>query len=209
MSVRRRIETNNQSTATAVSESSSPAAHKEFLTSPIIGHSTEMQRISELVSQGNFERAFQLLNAKGEDLESQHAKAVCLMRLGRHREAIEVFRRLVLNPGCIWMREDRPLLYKTNFAMALLLDGHPAGCTAVLSEINNDKHPSVARLRAVIKHWETTMTSWQRFNWRWFVIEPVNRPVLIDFAPGEFVEQSTLPTDPQPLKPTPSLKTAA
>ena len=208
MSVRRHTENTNPS-ATSVAGQPSSVTAKQIAASPIPGHSSAMHRINELVSQGNFEKAFQLLNTKGDDLESQHAKGVCLLRLGRYKEAIDVFRRLVLNPGCIWMRPDRPLLYKTNFAVALLLGGHPAGCTAVLSEIDNDKHPSVVRLREIIKRWEKTLSFWQRFNWRWLVLEPENCPVNVDFVPGEFVEQVTVPTDPLPSNPTPSLKTAA
>ena len=35
---------------------------------------------------------------------------------------------LVLNPGCTWMRPDLPLVYKTNYATALVLGGNPSGC---------------------------------------------------------------------------------
>ena len=207
MSIRRKTESNHQSATAVAAQKSSHAPNS--VPGQVPPNVSALQRISELVSQGNFERAFHLLNAKGEDLESQHAKAVCLMRLGRYTEAIAVLRKLVLNPGCIWMRPEIPLLYKTNFATALLLGGHPAGCTAVLSEIDNDNHSSVIRLREIIKRWEKTLSFWQRLNWRWCVIEPVNRPVTIDFVPGEFFEPVTLPTDPMPNKPNPSLKTAA
>jgi len=213
MSIRRKTESNHKSATAVAAKQSASAPNNQAAATAVPGqvpsNATAMQRISELVSQGNFERAFQLLNAKGEDLESQHAKAVCLMRLGRYTEAIQVFRRLVLNPGCIWMRPDRPLLYKTNFALALLLGGHPAGCTAVLSEIDQDKHPSVIRIRALIRRWEKTLPFWEKFNWRWCAIEPVNRPVIADFAAGDFVEPVNLPNDPSPSNPTPSLKTAA
>ncbi len=147
------------------------------------------QGISGLVSKCEFEQACRLLNANFRGIAGEHARAVCLIRLGHYLKAIEILRGLVLSPGCTWMRPDVPLLYKTNFATALLMGGHPAGCRSILGEIMAPSDPSVMRLQATLNRWEGTLSFWERINWRWFSIEPANRPVPVDSAgdqPGDF-----------------------
>jgi len=97
---------------------------------------------------------------------------------------VKEYRDLVVNPGCTWMRPDVPTIYKTNFAIALLLAGRPAGCLQVLDELRQEEHPAVQRLRAVMSKWEQGLSFWQKLNWYIGKIEP-NRPVTIDFTPGD------------------------
>jgi hypothetical protein len=146
----------------------------------------EQQRLVELVARGDYDRAIQFLHATGKGSASQHDKAVCLMRLGRFAEAVEILRKLVLNHDCVWMRPDVPLVYKTNFATALLLGGHPAGCRSLLGELDDGTIPAVIKMREILSNWEKTMNFWQRLNWRWMGIEPENKPVLFDGVAGDF-----------------------
>ena len=122
----------------------------------------------------------------GEDLDIVNARGVCLMRSGKYNEAVALFRNLVLQPGCIWMRKDRPAHYKCNFAAALLLGGHPGGCLEILQELRGQEPPEAALLRSAIKKWESTLPFWAWVNWKTGRIEPDNCPVPIDFEPGDF-----------------------
>ncbi len=100
-------------------------------------------------------------------------------------EAISILRSLVMPPGCTWTRPDAPNMFKRNFATALLLAGHPSGCLELLAEMRDEQHPRVQQMRAAIKRWEKTLSFFQWLNWWTGRIEPANRPVAIDFIPGE------------------------
>jgi hypothetical protein len=54
-----------------------------------------------------------------------------------------------------------------------------------LAEMRDEQHPRVQELRAAIKRWEKTLSFFQWLNWRTGWIEPANRPVTLDFVPGE------------------------
>ena len=82
-------------------------------------------------------------------------------------------------------RRDVPATYKINFAMALLVSGHPAGCLDVLAELSDDNYPQVQRIRTAIKRWSVSLPWWKKFNWRFGRIEPKNTPVTIDFELGD------------------------
>ncbi len=145
-----------------------------------------LRRGLRLALAGRYSEALESLSRAGKEPEVINARGVCLLRLGKVDEAIRVYRSLVLMPGCTWMRPELPLIYKTNFATALLLGGSVGGCLEMLIEVQEQEHPSVLRLRSAIKRWERSLTLWQRFNWYCGRLEPRNRPVPIDFAPGEF-----------------------
>jgi len=150
-----------------------------------------LERALRYVSIGDHERALDLLTAAIKSPRNQNARGVCLLRLGRTEAAIRVFRELLLNPGSTWMRPDLPTVYKTNYATALLVGGHPSGCLEIINEIRNEQHPSVQRLRRAIATWEASLSLWQRLNWRIGKIEPSGRPVQLDFPPGDFDEPAT------------------
>lgn len=145
-----------------------------------------LDRVEQLVAGRQYDKAVDLLKSAGGDVRLVNARGVCLLRLGRFNEAVRLFRDLVLSPGCVWLRPDVPPQYVTNYATALLLGGHPAGCVEILAMMNDQQNSTVARLRDAVKQWERQLTLWQRLNWRFGHIEPENRPVAIDFEAGEF-----------------------
>lgn len=114
-----------------------------------------------------------------------NSRGVQLLRAGNIEEAVSVLRSLVMPAGCCWTRPDAPFLYRRNFATALLLAGHPSGCLQLLAEMRDEGHPRVQQIRVAIKRWEKTLTILQWLNWRTGWIDPTNRPVTIDFIPGE------------------------
>jgi len=164
---------------------------------------TDRARLASIIAQGDYNRALQWLQANGHGSSDQNDRAVCLIRLGRFTEAVEILRSLVCNFGCIWMRKEAPVVYKTNFALSLLLGGHPAGCKSLLGEINDETNAAVIKMRSIISNWESTMTFWQRINWRWLGIEPENVTVHFDGVAGDF-EQAVVALAPDRLPDSPS-----
>lgn len=129
--------------------------------------------------------------ASARSLNNQNTRGVRLLREGNIEEAVPVLRSLVIPAGCTWSRADVPNLVKRNFATALLLAGHPSGCLELLAEMRDESHPRVQQLRATIKRWEKTLSFMQWVNWRTGWIEPENRPVTLDFIPGELEGESS------------------
>lgn len=145
-----------------------------------------LERIVRHITAGNYPKALDLLRAAPHTPSNRNALGVCLLRMGRIEEALRVYRNFVLAPGCTWMRHDLPTVYKTNFATALLLAGHPNGCLELLAEIHDQSQPAVERLLAVIARWEAGLAFWQRLAWKLGRFEPDNCRVSLEFTPGEF-----------------------
>ena len=141
----------------------------------------------KLANVGRYEDALQILAAASSSApEIKNAKAVCLMRLGQHTAAAQILRSLVMLPGCTWMKPELPVIYRTNFATALLLSNLPAGVQETLFEIKEKDHPSVLRLHDAMQTWQKGLSWWQWLNWKLGVAPEV--PISIEFLPGEFVD---------------------
>ena len=161
-----------------------------------------VSEVARLADAGQLDQALHLLNSVNTVSDSErNARGVCLMRMSRIEDAVRTFRVLVLKPGCTWMKPELPVIYRSNFATALLLAGHPNGCLDMLEDIVEQDHPSVIQLRSTLERWSHGLSWWQWFNWK-TGIEP-NVPVAVDFLPGEFFDrtdatQTTFPpTQPQ------------
>jgi hypothetical protein len=111
-----------------------------------------------------------------------NAAAVCQLRLGNAKVAVDTFRGLVLAAGGLVLREDVPTVFKANFAMALLADGNLSGGLRVLDEIREKEHPAVRELWDAVQQWKAAMTFWQRLWWSLGGEPP--RPLILDFPLG-------------------------
>ncbi len=141
---------------------------------------------------GDVQQALAFLsNGNSVSQEVINARAVCLMRIGRTTDAIRILRSLMLPSGCTWMNPDLPVIYRTNFSTALLLEGLALGARNTLIEIKEKEHPSVVRLRNSVLKWENSLSWWQRLCWRMCL--PPDAPIMIDFVPGEFVDRLSIP----------------
>ncbi len=149
-------------------------------------------KAARFVASGNYQKALDVLRSARLDPALRNVMGVCLLRLGNVDEAVRVFRELVLQPGCIWVRRDIPAVYITNYATALLLQGHPSGCLEVLASLPDPSHAARQKLLAAVKAWSASLSLWQRFNWRFGRIEPKGCRVTVDFVPGE-LECDTTP----------------
>lgn len=154
---------------------------------------SQISKAAELADAGEVEKAFKLLLALNNPTDAVYnARGVCLMRLGRLDEALRVFRAFVLQSGCVWMRPDLAVIHRVNYATALLLSGLTSGATAILSEVHQEDHPAVVRLRGALDGWVRNLSWWQWLNWKTGVAAAV--PVSLPFIPGEFFDPVAGPT---------------
>lgn len=148
--------------------------------------SPAIQRACTLIKKEEYAGAANLLAAAGRDPQTRNAQAVCLMRAGRVDAAVDVYRSFILIHGSLLERNDVSVVYKRNFATALLLKGLPSGALAVLKAAGEPDHPVAIQIRAAIKRWEKSLSWFKRMDWKFNAIEPRNCTVPIDFQPGEF-----------------------
>ncbi|WP_164101367.1 tetratricopeptide repeat protein [Candidatus Laterigemmans baculatus] len=148
--------------------------------------SPSLRRAVQLAESGQYHAALQLLRPQGRSPETLNAIGVCLMRMGNLQEAVPLYHAMVMKPGCTWMRPEVPTLYKINFATALLLKGSPAGCLAILKEINAPRDPRIQQLRGALRKWEASLSFWRRWDWYLSHVEPPKCRVELDFVPGHF-----------------------
>jgi hypothetical protein len=116
-----------------------------------------------------------------------NALAVAHLRLGNTVRAVRLLRYIATGPTSSVLRDDAPLVFKTNFATAFLADGDVEAFLSTLDQLGGEDHPSVRRLRAVVDRWEGSLSAWQKFWWDFggFAL----RPPRLDFPPGELRAQ--------------------
>lgn len=141
-------------------------------------------KTDQLLKDGDPGKALEgLARAKSTSSWVANAKGVCQLRLGNQKVALDVFRSLVLGAGGILLRKDVPAVFKTNYAVALLLSDNMSGCLSALAEVNEDAHPAVGRLKAAFRQWKDGLTFWQRMNW-YMGGQPAHA-VDLSFPPGD------------------------
>jgi hypothetical protein len=140
-----------------------------------------LDKVEEELRAGRTKQALETLQrANMTSPWMANALGVCHLREGQTQAAVDTFRRLTVEG--LNLRKDAPIVFKVNFATALLLSGNMAGCFSTLEEIRGVEHPAVERLRAALATWKQNLTLWERINW-YMGSEP-GRPVVID-PPGD------------------------
>jgi hypothetical protein len=143
-----------------------------------------LSQIDRHLQEGKSEKALDVIARVGmKSPWLANAAGVCQLRRGNTAVAVEVFRGLVLASGGIVLRDDVPVVFKTNYAAALLASDNLAGCLSVLARLCDDDHPAVRRLRAAIQHWKSGLTLWQKLQWHLGGHPP--RPLAPDFPLGD------------------------
>jgi hypothetical protein len=140
-------------------------------------------QVQEFLGTGRPEEAIKLLS-RDDSAWSRNARGVCFLRLGQTGSAVEILRGLVI-AGNLNLKPEVPILFKTNFATALLLSGNISGGEGTLDDIRDEQHQEVHRLRTAIQKWKSGMTLWQKLAW-WLGSKPY-RPFEVDWAPGEIL----------------------
>ncbi|MCB9854987.1 MAG: hypothetical protein H6818_04810 [Phycisphaerales bacterium] len=155
------------------------------MTATISVHTDPLVRIERLIEAGEYADALESLRAgKSDSAAMRNARGVVLMRLGRAEEAVSLFRSLTTNDTGLFLKKDAPIIFKTNYATALLLNGNVTGALVVLKEINDETHPGVVRLRTAIARWRKTL-SLPRRVWMCLAGGSPEKPIALDWVPGE------------------------
>ncbi len=148
------------------------------------GEADAYAKVCRLLETGRVDEALTLARSR-HDAPMKNAQGVCLMRKGLAEDAVRVYRPLVLDNTGLFMREQIPPVYKTNYALALLLSGHIAGGISILNEVAGEDDPSVERLRKLVADWKSKLSFFQRLGLI-VGLEP-KRPFELDSPPGELL----------------------
>lgn len=142
-----------------------------------------LAKVDRFLRDGLYQQALAFLGrSKMDSSWMRNAVGVCQLRLGQTQAALTMFRGLVVSEALV-MCEDAPIVFKTNYAVALLETRNISGCLAVLAEIKNESHPAVQRLRLAIKRWKDSLSLWQKIQW--YTGTDMDHPVNLGFAPGD------------------------
>lgn len=140
-------------------------------------------RVKTLLQEQRPQEALDFVNRRKQASPwISNARGVCMLRLESTDEAIAVFRGLAAQSGIV-LKPDAPVIFKTNFATALLASGNLAGCLSVLHETNAEDAPTVRQLRDSIERWRRSLSWWQRLHW--LLGDFPSGRVSLDFPLGE------------------------
>lgn len=140
-----------------------------------------LKNVDRMLQEGSPDKALDLLQrSKSNSPWLANAIAVCHMRLGKTRLAIDIYRRIALAGG-LTLKEDIPIIFKINFATALLINNNLSGYTATIAQSKAEDHPETIKLETEIQAWKSKMTVWQRIKLS-LGLEPP--PIQLSFQPG-------------------------
>jgi hypothetical protein len=142
-----------------------------------------LSKVDRLLQEERPEEALQVISrSKLKSPWVTNANGVCLLRLDRAKQAVDLFRSLALSPGVVAIREDVPIVFKTNFATALLASNNLGGCLRVLHEINEEADSDVRQLRTAIQQFKAGLSLWKRLEWRLGLLPSI--PIPLHFPAG-------------------------
>jgi predicted Zn-dependent protease len=145
--------------------------------------STDIEHIKELLNQNQTLDALKYIERLGQDTPVlENARGVCLMRLGKFDEAATTLRNVVFQ-GQICIPSDTPVLYKINFATAMLLSNQKDAAFPILNQIDEKENPQAAKLKDAVKQWVKSLSLSERC--RYHVGIYPKKPISLDFPPGE------------------------
>jgi len=123
-----------------------------------------LYQVQVLLDTGQADKALEALRSTGQRSKALlNAYGVCLMRTGQVDKANAVFRNLVIPGQGFCLDPEAPTIFKTNYAVALLLGKHVDGCIGVLNQIEDQAHPAVVKIRSAIEEWKRTLGRLRRF----------------------------------------------
>ncbi len=121
------------------------------------------ERAREMLERGEPLRTLELLDASAQaSPEVQNLRGVCLMRCGRHEQAVKLFRRLVFPGDAFAIPHDTPTAWRVNYVTALLLVDNVTIALGLLREIPDRQHEGVRALGAAVRAWRNSLPWWRR-----------------------------------------------
>jgi hypothetical protein len=148
--------------------------------------SEKLLLVKGAAASGDYTRAILVLPADNREPEFLNCRAVCLLRMHRFEEAVDLLRGVVLSPGTVILRSGVPRHYAVNFAIALFYGGRPAGAIDILDELNSEQDESVRKFRQSIDEWVRSMSFFARLDWKLNRIPPKKLPTVPAFGLGQF-----------------------
>jgi hypothetical protein len=143
-----------------------------------------LNNVDVLLNEGKPKQALEMLaRAKLESEWLRNAAAVCHLRSGNAQAAVDLLRPLVIDERTFNFRDDTPLVFRTNFAVALFLANNVEGCLSALRRMKDIKHAGLERLREAIARWQAGFSLFQKISW-WLGNIPAHPPV-VDYPPGD------------------------
>lgn len=136
-----------------------------------------LSAVKQLLDQNKPDQAGKLLAGTRTPAET-NALGVCLLRLGKHQEAIQLFRGLVLPGGGVVTSRDVPAAYRLNFASALLADGNYDGFISFLNDVPPADHSEAKRLHEAHADWLQSINMGRKLLWRLGFLDPSSWPAL-------------------------------
>jgi len=142
-----------------------------------VASTDRLSAVKQLLDQKKPDQAGKLLAGSRTPAET-NALGVCLLRLGNHQEAIQLFRGLVLPGGGVITSRDVPATYRLNFASALLADGNYDGFISFLNDVPAADHSEARRLHEVHDRWLQSMSLGRKLLWHLGLLQPPSWPSL-------------------------------
>ena len=163
-------------------------------------------KIVKLISEGEYQTAFNQLKSHSAGLDATNIQAVLLMRLGRPNEAVSLLRPLVFDSNNLSLKTGVSDNVAINFATALLMTGHVGGCLEILNSIPDQSSGKVKSVRRSILDWEKSLSWLSWLDWKICGIEHCSGDLTLSHMPGVFdweLEPVTnIPTGPANAKTT-------
>lgn len=131
--------------------------------------------VKQLLDQDKPDEARKLLSGSRSP-EETNALGVCLLRLGKAQEAIQLFRNLVLPGGGVVTSMEVPACYRLNFASALLADGNYEGFHSFLMDVPPADHAEAKRLHDAHTQWLQSISLGRKVLWRLGLVQPATWP---------------------------------
>jgi len=140
-------------------------------------------QVEERLAVGDAAAALEMVGARrSDDRYLENARGVCLLRLGRAADAVDLYRALLVDGETLFLDLEAPPSFLINFATALLLSGNVDGCGSTLKELERDADPAVIALRAAVAKWRREQGWWAKVKLA--LSGAVAQPVVLDFPPG-------------------------
>ncbi|MCG3180050.1 MAG: hypothetical protein BIFFINMI_02404 [Phycisphaerae bacterium] len=152
------------------------------MTHAIQNASPLLREAASLLERNHPEQALaRLSKARGAEPAVENARGVCLMRLGRVDEALELYRRLLYPRGGLQIAPGASPKVLANFATALMLTGNLSGCVETL-DAADAADPAVVRVRQAVATWRKSLGVVRRLLAK-LGLAP-GRPTRLEFPPG-------------------------
>lgn len=142
-------------------------------TGGLTGSRSGIPQAKKLIAVQNYQAALDALPEHSSDREIGNIKAVLLMRLGRFDQALNLLRRIVMDSVTMLPKPDVPERIQLNFATALLMTGHIAGCIGVIQTIADAENEQAVELRVDIRKWEKSLSVLAWLDWKACGIEHI------------------------------------